>query len=61
MSLLQGLPGGSTTSTSSGPTQPSGFTRALGGAAQGASLGSMIMPGIGTAAGGLLGGLFSFL
>jgi hypothetical protein len=54
MSLLTGLPGGSTTSTASGP-QKNPLTGALGGAAAGASLGSMFGPvGAGVGAGGAL-------
>lgn len=60
MALLQGLPGGSTTSTGTQPGQNK-LTGALGGAASGAALGSAIMPGIGTAVGGGLGALLSFL
>ena len=60
MSLLSGLPGGSTTSTATGPTK-NPLTGALGGAASGASLGSMVMPGIGTGVGAGLGALLSFL
>lgn len=60
VSLLQGIPGGSTTSTASTP-QKNPFTSALGGAATGASLGSAIMPGVGTAVGGGLGALLGFL
>lgn len=60
MSLLTGLPGGSTTTTASTP-QKNPLTGALGGAAAGASLGSAIMPGIGTGIGGGLGALLSFL
>jgi hypothetical protein len=60
VSLLQGIPGGTTTSTASGP-QKNQMMSALGGAATGASLGSAIMPGVGTAVGGGLGALLSFL
>lgn len=60
MSLLTGLPGGSTQTVATGP-QKNQLTSALGGAAAGASLGSMIAPGVGTAAGGGLGALLSFL
>lgn len=60
MSLLSGLPGGSTTSTASGPTK-NPLTSALGSAATGASLGSAIMPGVGTGVGAGLGALLSFL
>ena len=60
MSLLSGLPGGTTQTTSTGP-QKNPLTGALGGAAAGASLGSMVMPGIGTAAGAGIGALLPFL
>lgn len=60
VSLLQGIPGGTTQTTASTP-QKNPFTSALGGAAAGASLGSAIMPGIGTGIGGGLGALLSFL
>lgn len=57
MSLLTGLPGGTTTSTASTP-QKNPLTSALGGAASGASLGSFLGPagsGIGAGLGALLG------
>jgi hypothetical protein len=60
MSLLQGLPGGTTVSTANNP-QANPWTSALGGAATGASLGSAIMPGIGTGVGALGGALLPFL
>lgn len=60
LSLLNGIPGGTNTSTASTP-QRNPLTGALGGAAAGASLGSAIMPGVGTAVGGGLGALLSFL
>lgn len=60
MSLLQGLPGGTTTSTGSTP-QANPVTQALGGAAAGASLGTAVMPGIGTGVGALGGALLPFL
>lgn len=60
MSLLSGIPGGSTVSTASTP-QKNTLTSALGGAASGAALGSAIMPGVGTAAGAGIGGLLAFL
>ena len=53
--LAFGVPAGSTTSMAQGGSNPVGG--ALGGAASGASLGSMIMPGWGTAIGGVLGAL----
>lgn len=59
MSLLQGIPGGSTVSTGSIP-QKNQTMSALGGAAAGASLGTAIMPGPGTAIGGLGGGLYGY-
>jgi hypothetical protein len=59
MSLLTGLPGGTTQTTSTGP-QKNPLTAALGGAAAGASLGSMFGPA-GTAGGAGLGTLLSFL
>jgi hypothetical protein len=62
ISLIQGIPGGSSTATSTGnvPQQNVG-SRALGGAATGAALGSALFPGVGTAAGAGLGGLLAFL
>lgn len=60
LSLLQGLPGGTTVSTGNTPTA-NPFTQALGGAAAGASLGSAIMPGIGTGVGAAGGALLPFL
>lgn len=60
MSLLQGLPGGTTTSTGNTP-QPNQAMQALGGAAAGASLGTAIMPGIGTGVGAAGGALLPFL
>jgi len=59
MSLLTGLPGGSTTTVASGP-QSNPLTSALGGAVSGASLGSMFGPP-GTAIGAGIGGLLPFL
>jgi hypothetical protein len=59
MSLLTGLPGGSTVSTSSGP-QKNQLTGALGGAASGAALGSMFGP-VGMAGGAAIGGLLPFI
>lgn len=58
--LLNGLPGGSTTATGTGP-KPNALLGALGGAATGASLGSAIMPGAGTGIGAGMGALLSFL
>lgn len=60
LSIVQGLPGGSTVSTGNTP-QANPFTQALGGAAAGASLGSAIMPGIGTGVGAAGGALLPFL
>lgn len=60
MSLLQGLPGGSTVSTGNVP-QANTAMQALGGAATGAALGSAIMPGIGTGVGAAGGALLPFL
>ena len=60
ISLLQGLPGGSTVSTGNTPSNPTA-TQALGGAAAGASLGSAIFPGVGTAVGAGAGALLPFL
>jgi hypothetical protein len=60
LSLLQGLPGGSTVATGSVPQQNK-LTQALGGAATGAALGSAIMPGAGTLVGGGAGALLPFL
>lgn len=60
MSLLTGLPGGTTISTGNVP-KANPLTSALGGAAAGASLGSAIMPGIGTGIGAGAGALLPFL
>lgn len=60
VSLLQGLPGGTTVSTGNTP-QANPWTQALGGAAAGASLGTAIMPGIGTGVGAAGGALLPFL
>lgn len=60
LSLLQGLPGGSTVSTGSVPGQNKAMS-ALGGAASGAALGSAIFPGVGTAVGAGAGALLPFL
>lgn len=62
LSLLQGMPGGTTVSTGNVP-QANPFTTALGGAAAGAAVGSAI-PGIGTGIGagvGAGGALLPFL
>lgn len=60
MSLIQGLPGGTTVSTGNNPTA-SPWMQSLGGAASGAALGSAIMPGIGTGIGALGGAVMPFL
>lgn len=60
LSLLQGMPGATTTSTGNVPT-PNLPLQALGGAASGAALGSMVMPGIGTGVGAAGGALLPFL
>lgn len=62
ISLLQGLPGGSTTSTSTGnSTKATTASQALGSAAAGASLGTAIMPGVGTALGAAGGAVLPFV
>jgi hypothetical protein len=55
-----GLPGGSTTTTATTP-QANPVTASLGGAAAGATLGSALMPGIGTVAGAGIGGLLPWI
>lgn len=60
ISLLQGLPGGTTVSTGSVPSA-NPWMQSLGGAASGAALGSAIMPGVGTGVGALGGALLPFL
>jgi len=60
VSLISGIPGGTTTTTGTAP-QGSKAQKALGGAASGAALGSAIMPGIGTGVGAGLGALLGFL
>lgn len=62
MSLLQGLPGGGTTSTSTGnnPGTNPGMS-ALGGAASGAALGGSLGGPIGAGVGALGGGLYGYL
>lgn len=60
LSIMQGIPGGTTTSTGNTPTANPAL-QALGGAASGAALGSMIMPGIGTGVGAAGGALLPFL
>jgi hypothetical protein len=62
ISLISGIPGGTSQTLSTGNTpQKNQMMSALGGAAAGASLGTAIMPGVGTAAGAGLGALLSFL
>ena len=61
LSVIQGMPGGSTVSTANNPPQPSGVMQGLSGAATGATLGSALLPGIGTAAGAGIGALLPFL
>lgn len=60
LSIVQGLPGGSTVSTGNNPT-PNRAMSTLGGAATGAALGSAIMPGIGTGIGAGAGALLPWL
>jgi hypothetical protein len=60
LSLLGAIPGASTTTTGQNG-QASGAQRAIGGAAQGAALGSMLFPGVGTGIGAAAGGLLPFL
>lgn len=60
LSLLQGIPGGTSTTTGNAP-QGNTALSALGGAAAGASLGSAILPGAGTGVGAGLGALLAFL
>lgn len=59
LSLIQGIPGGSTVSTANVP-QANPWTQALGGAATGASIGSMFGP-IGTGVGAVGGAALPFL
>lgn len=60
LSLVQGLPGGSTVSTGNTSTANPAMS-SLGGAASGATLGSLLFPGVGTAAGAGIGALLPFL
>lgn len=60
LSIMQGLPGGSTVSTGNNPSTNPAMSM-LGGAASGAALGSAIMPGIGTGVGALGGALLPLL
>lgn len=58
LSLMQGMPGATGVSTTTGATPKTGGVQgALGGAATGAAIGSMI-PGLGTGLGALIGGGF---
>lgn len=50
LSLVSGIPGGTTVSTGNNP-QPNPAMQSLGGAATGAALGSALFPGVGTAVG----------
>jgi hypothetical protein len=59
LSLVQGIPGGTTVSTANVP-RPSPWAQGLGGAMTGASLGSIFGP-IGTGAGALGGAVLPFL
>lgn len=60
LSLLSGIPGGSTTTVGS-TAKPNTALSALGGAASGAALGSALFPGVGTGAGAGIGALLPFL
>lgn len=60
MSLAAGIPGGTTSSTGS-VAQPNTAMQSLGGAASGATLGSMLFPGVGTVAGAGAGALLPWL
>lgn len=61
MSLIQGMPGATTTSTATGSVAKPGMLQTgAGGAATGAALGSVI-PGVGTAIGAGAGGLLGLL
>jgi hypothetical protein len=60
LGLMQGMPGATGVSTTTGATPSTGGVKgALGGAASGAAIGSMF-PGVGTALGALLGGGVGF-
>lgn len=61
LSVLQGLPGGTTVSTGNNPATGPTATTALGGAASGAALGTMLFPGVGTAAGAIGGAALPFI
>lgn len=56
-----GIPGGTTTSTANNPPPAPGWQQSLGGAATGAALGSLLLPGIGTGIGAAGGALLPFL
>lgn len=60
LALMAGLPGGSVQSTANNPPQAPLWQRSLGGAASGASAGSMFGP-FGAVAGGGLGAILPFL
>jgi hypothetical protein len=60
LSMISGMPGATTVSTGSIP-QPNMAMSTLGGAASGAALGSMIMPGVGTGIGAGAGALMPWL
>lgn len=60
MSMIGGLPGGSTVSTANVPQQ-NPWMQSLGGAASGAALGSAIMPGVGTGIGAVAGGVMPWV
>ena len=62
MSLIQGMPGGQTVSTATGSVpRANPLMAGLGGAASGAMLGGMVMPGVGHAGGAAIGALLSLL
>lgn len=62
LSLIGGIPGGTTSSVATGNNPARNpVTGALGGAASGAALGSAILPGVGTGVGAGLGALLGFL
>lgn len=61
LGLAAGIPGGTTTSTANNPPQAPMWAQAGSGALAGASLGSAILPGAGTAVGAGLGGVLPFL
>lgn len=61
MSLITGIPGGTTTSTANNPPAAPGGLQALGGAMGGAQLGNLLFPGLGGFAGAGLGAILPFL